>query len=209
MNNPYRVLGVSENADMDEIKKAYRTLSRKYHPDTNINNPNKAEAEEKFKEVQAAYEQIVDEREHGKSRSYGYGESDFGGFGRGSGSSGNSGSNYEQAVINYINYGRYKEALNALSYTPAEERTARWYYLSAVANHKLGYTVVALEHAETAARMEPSNYDYQNLVRVLQGGGTWYNDVGSGYSRMDNSGCLSNCLYCLACNLCLRGFFCC
>ncbi len=52
MMNPYQVLGISPGASDDEIKKAYRALSRKYHPDANINNPNKAQAEEKFKEVQ-------------------------------------------------------------------------------------------------------------------------------------------------------------
>ena len=63
MFDPYSVLGVSRDASDDEIKKAYRKLSRKYHPDANINNPNKAQAEEKFKEVQQAYEQIMKERE--------------------------------------------------------------------------------------------------------------------------------------------------
>ena len=58
MFDPYSVLGVSRDASDEEIKKAYRKLSRKYHPDANINNPNKAQAEEKFKEVQQAYEQI-------------------------------------------------------------------------------------------------------------------------------------------------------
>ena len=46
MSDPYRVLGVSRDASEDEIKKAYRTLSRKYHPDANVNNPNKNQAEE-------------------------------------------------------------------------------------------------------------------------------------------------------------------
>ena len=59
MVNPYEVLGVPENASMDEIKKAYRKLSRLYHPDANINNPNKKQAEEKFKQVQEAYNQII------------------------------------------------------------------------------------------------------------------------------------------------------
>ena len=56
MSDPYRVLGVSRDASEDEIKKAYRTLSRKYHPDANVNNPNKDQAEEMFKEVQQAYD---------------------------------------------------------------------------------------------------------------------------------------------------------
>ena len=59
MLDPYSVLGVSRDASMDEIKKAYRKLSRKYHPDANINNPNKEQAEEMFKQVQQAYDQIV------------------------------------------------------------------------------------------------------------------------------------------------------
>ena len=74
MMNPYQVLGISPGASDDEIKKAYRALSRKYHPDANINNPNKAQAEEKFKEVQQAYDQIMKEKQSGGSfgGSYGY-----------------------------------------------------------------------------------------------------------------------------------------
>ena len=59
MRDPYSVLGVSPNATDEEIKKAYRRLSRKYHPDANINNPHTDEAEEKFKEIQQAYKSIV------------------------------------------------------------------------------------------------------------------------------------------------------
>ena len=70
--DPYKVLGVSRDASDDEVKKAYRNLSRKYHPDANINNPNKEQAEEMFKNVQAAYDQIMKERQQGAS---------FGGYG--------------------------------------------------------------------------------------------------------------------------------
>ena len=63
MLNPYEVLGVTSAASDEEIKKAYRSLSRKYHPDANVNNPNKAQAEEKFKQVQQAYDQIMKERQ--------------------------------------------------------------------------------------------------------------------------------------------------
>lgn len=94
--NPYDVLGVRPDASEDEIKKAYKALSRKYHPDANINNPNKEQAEEKFKQVQQAYSQIMDARKHG-ANGYGgssYGSGTYGGYGYGnSGSygSGNSG----------------------------------------------------------------------------------------------------------------------
>ena len=54
--NPYDVLGVSQNASDDEVKKAYRELSRKYHPDANVDNPLADLAEEKFKEIQEAYD---------------------------------------------------------------------------------------------------------------------------------------------------------
>ena len=65
MIDPYQVLGVSRSASDDEIKKAYRNLSRKYHPDANINNPNKDQAEEKFKQVQQAYDQLMMETQSG------------------------------------------------------------------------------------------------------------------------------------------------
>ena len=79
MRDPYQVLGVSRDASEEEIKKAYKALSRKYHPDANINNPNKDQAEEMFKEIQQAYQQIMKERTEG----YRYqGSGSYGGTGR-------------------------------------------------------------------------------------------------------------------------------
>jgi len=62
ITDPYQILGVSPNATDDEVKKAYRELSRKYHPDANAGNPLSDLAEEKFKQVQEAYSQIMDMR---------------------------------------------------------------------------------------------------------------------------------------------------
>ena len=67
MQDPYSILGVSRDASDEDIKKAYRKLSRIYHPDANINNPNKDQAEAKFKEIQQAYQQIIKEKEMGAS----------------------------------------------------------------------------------------------------------------------------------------------
>ena len=92
MRDPYSILGVPRSASEEEIKKAYKALSRKYHPDANINNPNQEQAEEKFKEIQAAYQQIMKERTGGYS--YGAGSNGYGGsYGAGGYGSGSYGSN--------------------------------------------------------------------------------------------------------------------
>ena len=90
MSDPYKILGISRDATDEEVKKAYRQLSRKYHPDANVNNPNKDKAEEMFKLVQQAYQQVMYERQHPYSSS-GYGTS---GYGRPQGSPRPGGSPY-------------------------------------------------------------------------------------------------------------------
>lgn len=98
MRDPYEVLGVPRGASDEEVKKAYRRLSRKYHPDANVNNPNKDAAEEKFKEVQQAYKSIMDgDTSYNQRSSYGgygnsgYGNSGYGGYQRGFGGFGDFG----------------------------------------------------------------------------------------------------------------------
>ncbi|MDO4262435.1 MAG: J domain-containing protein [Eubacteriales bacterium] len=213
MTDPYEVLGVSRNASDEEIKKAYRRLSRKYHPDANVNNPNAAQAEEKFKQVQAAYDQIMREKEQGYS---GYGSTNgYGGYGSygGFGGSGASGTgqnseyvNYLNAAMNYIRAGRYNEALNVLS--GMGQKTARWYYLSAIANNGLGNNVVALEHARRAAAMEPNSFEYRSLVQQLEGGQGWYDQMSAPYggmSVMGNDFCCKLCIANMVCNMCCLG----
>ncbi len=91
MRNPYQILGVDASASDEEVKKAYRKLSRQYHPDANINNPNAAQAEEKFKEVQQAYDRIMKDRELGYRGDYSEREASSGSY-QSSGSSYSGGS---------------------------------------------------------------------------------------------------------------------
>ena len=219
MIDPYQVLGVSRGASDEEIKKAYRNLSRKYHPDANVNNPNKDQAEEKFKQVQQAYDQIMKEKQQGSSfGGYGNGYSgygnasgsssygDFGGFG---GFYGNANSYREensrlQAAANYIRNGYYREAHNVLNDIPFSERNGRWYYYSAVTNKGLGNTATALEHIRRAVELEPSNVQYRQFQQNLEYGGTWYTTMGSSYSSpySGSEWCLRMILLNLFCNFC-------
>ena len=210
MFDPYSVLGVSRDASDEEIKKAYRKLSRKYHPDANINNPNKAQAEEKFKEVQQAYEQIMKEREYG---SYYGNNGNYGGFG----SQTNSGYQDEEAVrrqaaANFIQSGHYREAMNVLS--SLSQKNAHWYYLSSIANMGLGNNVNALNDIRQAVNMEPDNLQYRMLLQRMEGGGTWYQEQQNPFGGMpsDNGDyCMKLCLANMLCNFCCGGggVFCC
>lgn len=200
MMNPYQVLGVSSSASDEEIKKAYRNLSRKYHPDANINNPNRAQAEEKFKEVQQAYDQIMKEKQQGGGYSggytYGSNRSYYQSYGE---------SPQMQAAANYITNRHYAEALNVLNGIPFGERKARWYYFSAIANQGVGNNIVAKEHAQRAVEMEPSNMEYRQFLQHLEYGGTWYTNMGSEYDRPYSSAgnwCLSMLFLNMLCNCC-------
>lgn len=175
--NPYEVLGVSPSATDDEVKKAYREMSRKYHPDSYTNNPLSDLAEEKFKEVQEAYDQIMKERANG-----GY-QGGFSGQQSGYSYSNNGGdANVQmQAAANYINARHYREALNVLS--GISNRNAQWYYYSAAANYGMGNNIVAMQHAQQAAAMEPNNPEYTKMVNQMQWQGQRYQNTGYGYGR--------------------------
>ena len=202
MLDPYSVLGVSRDASMDEIKKAYRQLSRKYHPDANINNPNKEEAEEKFKQVQQAYDQIVREREQGSSQN-----SWSGGFGGGYQTQDDQRSMEMRAAANYINTAHYQEALNVLN--RMTERNGEWYYYHAIASAGAGNTANAMEDARRAVGMEPNNMQYQQLYQQLQSGGQWYQNMGNGYGyERPGNGLGSCCCQCLCLNMLCPGCCC-
>lgn len=229
MRDPYEVLGVKRGASEEEVKKAYRTLSRKYHPDANINNPNKDKAEEKFKEVQAAYKSIMEGNTGGSGSGYGsgngrsgyggFGGFDFGGFG-GFGASQdawrrarNEGGGTSQdesrlaAAQNFIMNRMFAEALRTLS--DIGDRNGRWYYLSAVANLGAGNQATAMEHIDRAIAMEPGNAEYRQMKERMQGGNNWYVQRGTGYGMPSYSSGSFCCDY-LLCSACTPwGGLCC
>lgn len=209
MQDPYAVLGLAPGATEDEVTAAYRKLAKKYHPDL---NPGDSAAEEKMRQVNAAYEQIKTEKTGGASyeradgsygpqpktepgqRSY-RGDDPFGGFGFGgfedlfgdlfgggwqyqrqAGQSRPEDSPMARQAKKYLQTGQYQDALRVLSQMPRKD--AEWYYMSAIANAGVGNRVSALGQAREAARMEPNNFEYQQLVNQLQRGGEAYRQTG-------------------------------
>ena len=188
MEDPYKVLGVSPDASDEEIKRAYRRLAKKYHPDR---NPGDEEAARQMQRINAAYEQIKN-----PDKTAGY--DPFGG------SEPSDDQRYQKAAYQYIRYGRFREALNALESDP--NRNAQWYFLSAVANDAMGNQVTALEHMRMAVSMEPNNENYRRALELLENGGSVYRQQASNYrgytARTDP--CNDMCL-CWFVNMCCCG----
>ena len=138
MTDPYSVLGVSPNATDEEVKKAYRTLAKKYHPDAYINNPLADLAQEKMKEINDAYERIQ------KMRASGQTGSSAGTGGASSSGSAYSGSTYSSnsqfaRVRVLINSGRRTEAGMILDSTPESGRNAEWNFLKGCVLYQGGW----------------------------------------------------------------------
>ena len=167
--NPYEVLGVSRNASLDEIKKAYRELSRKYHPDSYVGNPLSSLAEEKFEQVQEAYDAIMKEKNGDYNFASNYNNNGY-----------NNGDSGEMAeVYNLLGRRSYSQALRLLDSMP--NRNAKWYYYSAIAQVGLGNNLRGMEYARMAVSMEPNNVEYQNLVNRLSFQSNRYGEVRNVY----------------------------
>ena len=154
MNDPYQVLGVSEGATDEEIKKAYRDLARKYHPDNYHDNPLADLAQERMKEINAAYEQITKERSGGGGRpggGYGYG---YGG-GQQYRQSGSSTSSVLQQARMAVNSGDLSRAEALLA--NYSDHNAEWNFLKGVICYRRGWMDEAKRYYETACQMDPGN----------------------------------------------------
>ena len=188
MRDPYSVLGVSQSASDDEIKKAYRELARKYHPDNYQNNPLADLAEEKMKEINEAYDTITKQRSGEMPRSGGYG------------------GGYQQGYASNPTYGRVRNLINVGDLTQAEQllyqvgqKDGEWYFLSGSIAYRRGWLDEVMQNYTLAVQMDPNNMEYRQALTVMQRGSMGgYRPAGYG-GGIDSMDCCTTmmCLNCL------------
>ncbi len=188
MRDPYEVLGVSKNDSDDTIKNAYRELAKKYHPDKYVDNPLSDLAGEKMKEINEAYDAIMDERRSGK---------------KSSSSSGGGYSAYQNPQFSqirmHIQNNNLEVAQKMLDEISINERDAEWYYLNGSVQYKRGWYDNAYTNFATAYKMNPSNPEYRAALNNI-------NTQRSGYNPYRSGGNMQGCTMCDICQglICLN-----
>ena len=213
MRDPYEVLGVSPGATDDEIKKAYRELARKYHPDNYQNSPVADLAQEKMKEINQAYEEIQQRRKNG-------GTAPGGSYGYGYGYAGNGYGGYQQSGYSYTTgttdpfYLRVRAAIQQGDLNLAEEllnahadHNAEWNYLKGVIRARRGMMDEARQYYQTAVQMDPHNAEYRRALNHAEGREENYNPYGGGMStaQCNMSPCVRYALAMALCSACGGG----
>ncbi len=185
--NPYEVLGVPENASDEEIKKAYKELVKKYHPDKYQDNPLADLAEEKLQEINEAYD-ILMKGGRGSSRSGSYG-------------GGRSTVSFDSMQVRrYIDAGNLAAAEQILSST--SDRSAEWFFLSGMLSLRKGWYDDATSKLQTATDMDPTNVEYsQAYGRIINMGRQYQTQsYGRGYRSNDDLCCQAlQCYICADC----------
>lgn len=188
MTNPYNVLGVNEGATNEEIRAAYLSLVKKYHPDKYTDPDMKQLANEKLKEINEAYDQLT--KNPGKTASSGYSGAAYGAGGHGGSYSGPEADRFVRArsLINAGNLDGAKTILDSI-----QTRNAEWYYLYGIIYLRQGWYDKAREFLGRAYRTEPGNAEYAQAYNTLR-------YTGNPYSRPRQSTSYGNCSACDICS---------
>ena len=190
MRDPYEVLGVSQSASDEEIKKAYRNLARKYHPDNYQDNPLADLAEEKMKEINEAYDLITKTRSGGGYQSH------------------QSGSAYQQSynTASGGDFAQVRQLISSGNIDLAEQilqgisaKNGEWYFLMGSIAYRRGWLDEARQNYQIACRMDPGNMEYRQALNMMQNGGYAYNNSSMAGSTCDAMDCCTTmmCLNCL------------
>ena len=198
MRDPYQVLGVPSTATDEEVKKAYRDLARKYHPDNYHDNPLADLAQERMKEINEAYEAVQSQRKAARAGGYSGG---YGGYQAGYQSGYQSGGSRYQRIRMAISQGNLnlaEELLNAMT-----DHDAEWSFLKGAICYRRGCLDEARRYYQNAVNMDPDNQEYQRALDIAEGRSTAYRP--EGYDNVTtgtcgNGDCLRLCGATLCCN---------
>lgn len=215
-DDPYSILGIKPGASEDEIKKAYKKMARKYHPDLNGNSK---EAEAMMKKVNEAYDVLINKKSYSSSSSsssssterenpfYWYYNSGYSSY---SSSAFNedefsarygSGPSLERAKV-LFNSRQFGRCLSELNRFPSDQRTAEWYFISAMAKRNTGNSYESYADLKKACEMDPDNAEYRMYMNRFDQRNTYYSSQRSSY------GIPSSIIEC-CCSLMLFRFCCC
>ena len=202
MRDPYEVLGVSPDSSDDEVKRAYRDLARKYHPDNYQNNPLADLAEEKMKEINEAYDAITRARSGGGASYGGSASQSQSGYGYGYGGGYQQRSQGSAGQVFY----RARQAVSSNDLDGAEQllqgadRNGEWYFLMGSIAYRRGWLDEARQNYQIAVQMDPGNMEYRQALGMMQRGGYGYQPdmVGGQCDGMD-------CCTAMMCMNCLCG----
>ena len=186
--NPYKILGVPETASEEDIKKAYRSLVKRYHPDRFAGDPKAQEASaEKLKQINQAYDMLIKMRQGGQSYS--------GTQGYASGSA----------------LARVRTALARGDLATAEmlldgisEQSAEWHYLKGVILLRRGWYEGARQHLGMAYQMNPGNPEYKQAWDVVNQTGVSYQNFFGGANKPLMATLCASCAICSALSCCCR-----
>ncbi len=189
MKNPYEVLGVSKDATQDEIKAAYRKLAKQYHPDKYVGNPLSDLAQEKFKEINEAYETLTGQ---GANTHSGYQNS-------------SSGAGTFAQVRNLIAMNNLDEAERILD--ASSDRNAEWFFLKGSVYIRRGWHEQGVNFIRQAVNMDPSNHEYRSTLNSINFQRQQYRNVGGNMNvgGMSTCDCCSNLICADCCCECMGG----
>ena len=210
MTDPYEILNVPSTATDEEVKKAYRDLARKYHPDNYHDNPLADLAQEKMKEINAAYDAIQKERSGRSAGGYAQQQS-YGGY-----------QHQQQKAGTDPAFQRVRMAINRNDLGMAEQllsqigdHSGEWNYLMGTICYRRGWVDEARRYFQTACQMDPGDPEYRQTLNYVENNREGYRPEGY---EVFTTNCGGNnlcarmaCFYavCMGFNTCGMRMFCC